>query len=83
MAAKASLRDGASHGQLVNLEEMPPRKPSGRIRYPEKRKSADRDQRLYHQVYHLPRQLERARARVRQLENQALRLGLRDLVEGQ
>ena len=81
MAVSAQSRDGSSQGQLVNFEETPPRKPSGRIRYPEKRRSADRDQRLYNQVYHLPRQLERARARVRQLEAQAIRLGLRDLVE--
>lgn len=36
---------------------------------------------LYRRVYHLPAQLERARKRVRQLENEAVRLGLRDLVE--
>lgn len=78
MAVSAQSRDGALTTDGVNSLT---RKPSGRIRYPEKRKSADRDQRLYNQVYHLPRQLERARARVRQLEAQAIRLGLRDLVE--
>ena len=48
---------------------------AGRKRY------AEPDYSLYVRVYHLPRQLERARARVRQLETEAVRLGLRDLVE--
>lgn len=42
-----------------------------------------RDHTLYSQVYHLPGQLARARARVRQLEAQARRLGLHDLLETQ
>lgn len=39
-----------------------------------------RDRTLYNQVYHLPRQLERARARVRQLEAQARRMGLASIL---
>ena len=42
----------------------------------------DDGRRLYMQVYHLPNQLARARARVRQLEAQAKRLGMHDLLEG-
>ncbi|MDE2434709.1 MAG: hypothetical protein KGM49_00480 [Sphingomonadales bacterium] len=40
-----------------------------------------RDRTLYSQVYHLPSQLARARARVRQLEAQARRLGMTELLE--
>lgn len=36
---------------------------------------------LYGRIYRLPVQLERARARVRQLETEALRLGLNHLVK--
>lgn len=39
------------------------------------------DERLYRKVNRLPAELERARTRVRHLETEALRLGLRDLVE--
>ena len=39
-----------------------------------------RDRTLYNQVYHLPRQLDRARARVRQLEAQARRIGLTSII---
>lgn len=38
------------------------------------------DRRLYYQVYHLPARLERARARVRQLEAEARRYGMHELV---
>ncbi|MGE8143074.1 hypothetical protein ACQKOE_13950 [Novosphingobium sp. NPDC080210] len=44
-------------------------------------RAKDKDDALYRLVKRLPEQLERARNRVRQLENQAVRLGLRDLVE--
>lgn len=50
-------------------------------RLPKRNRAYDADRRLYAQVYNLPKQLDRARARVRQLEAQAVRLGLRDLVE--
>lgn len=36
--------------------------------------------RLYFRVYHLPAQLERARARVRQLEAEAARYGMSELL---
>lgn len=45
-----------------------------------RRRTCDDDRRLYMQVYNLPRQLERARGRLRMLEAQAARLGLHDLL---
>jgi hypothetical protein len=39
------------------------------------------DERLYRSIRRLPSQLERARARVRQLEQQARRFGMHDLVQ--
>lgn len=39
------------------------------------------DEWLYRKVNRLPAELERATTRVRHLETEALRLGLRDLVE--
>lgn len=44
-------------------------------------RAQNQDEVLYRLVKRLPEQLERARNRVRQLETQAVRLGLRDLVE--
>lgn len=45
---------------------------------PEQRK----DMSLYNRVRNLPDQLERARLRVKQLEREAERLGLKDLLNG-
>lgn len=45
--------------------------------------TARSDQALYSRIYHLPSQLERARARGRQLEAEARRYGMHDLVGSQ
>lgn len=43
--------------------------------------TAKRDRSLYMRVRNLPDQLERARHRVRQLENEARRYGMTELLE--
>jgi len=54
-------------------------RPAKRIRVPMQRGSTEW---LYYRVKFLPEQLERARARVRQLESEAAELGFHDLLGG-
>ena len=45
-------------------------------------KSRQKSRSAYYQRYHLPHQLEAARAKVAVLERKAIRLGMSELVEG-